>query len=297
MINSDGSVDCRSGNISYFTTSKFLADQIQQLCLHIGLCANIKINDNRERSFGDRVVYVVGIISRELKPEINKFKDHVGKSYWVDDWEGEVVCAQVPNNTLYVRRNGKPVWCGNSVLEHCNFNFAIWAVSRSLTHELVRHRVGFSYSQISQRYVDSSNTAFVVPPAIQELEKNKATVYQKWLDHMVASQDLYSELTEVLSEMYQDIDDKTEKRKKARQAARSVLPNATETKIFVTCNGRAVRHFIEMRANPAADLEIRMLAVDMFKIMEKEFPLIVYGMKVITLEDGTFGIESSHRKV
>jgi len=184
-----------------------------------------------------------------------------------------------------------------SVLEHCNFNFILWGISRSCSHEIVRHRAGFAYSQISQRYVDSSDTAFVVPPAIQAIENTRATVYQKWLDHMIASQDLYSELTDVLSETYRDIDNKTEKRKKARQAARSVLPNATETKIFVTCNGRAVRHFIEMRANPAADLEIRMLAVAMFKIMEKEFPLIVHGMTLVNLDDGTVGVESSHRKV
>jgi len=53
-----------------------------------------------------------------------------------------------------------------SVLEHANYSLLIEGVSRSLTHELVRHRAGFAYSQLSQRYVDESEASFVVPPAI-----------------------------------------------------------------------------------------------------------------------------------
>jgi len=181
-------------------------------------------------------------------------------------------------------------------IEHANFNFMVWGVSRTLTHELVRHRIA-SYSQLSQRYVDSSDCAFVVPPGIQEIKDTKPHIYDVWLKHCQDSQELYKTLTAELSEMYQDIESKLERRKKARQAARSVLPNATETKIFITCNGRALRHFCEMRANPAADLEIRKLAVAMFDIMSERFPLIVHGMKKVELEDGTFGVESEFRKV
>src|ERR1700712_567319 len=53
-----------------------------------------------------------------------------------------------------------------SVLEHANYSLLLEGVSRSLTHELVRHRAGFSFSQLSQRYVDESQAAFVVPPAM-----------------------------------------------------------------------------------------------------------------------------------
>ena len=168
-----------------------------------------------------------------------------------------------------------------SVLEHIQFNFEIWNISRSCSHELVRHRAGFAYSQISQRYVDSSNVSFIVPPAIQELEKVDPDSYRDWIEHCEKSRQLYEKLTGKLSDMYSEIDSKLERRKKARQAARSVLPNATETKIFTSINGRAVRHFIEMRASEAADLEIRLLAVKIFRIMETKFPLVVHGMKVV----------------
>jgi thymidylate synthase (FAD) len=54
-----------------------------------------------------------------------------------------------------------------SVLEHAVYVLLIEGISRSCSHELVRHRAGFGYSQISQRYVDESHAAFVMPPAIQ----------------------------------------------------------------------------------------------------------------------------------
>lgn len=184
-----------------------------------------------------------------------------------------------------------------SVLEHVQFNFEIWGISRSCSHEIVRHRAGFAYSQISQRYVDSSNVRFVIPPGIQELAKTNKGLYEQWMHHCEISRVLYENLTSGLAELYKDLDNPTERRKKARQAARSVLPNATETKIMMSANGRAVRHFIEMRASAAADLEIRILAVKLFQIMERQFPLIVYGMKMITLSDGTKAVESQFRKV
>lgn len=181
-------------------------------------------------------------------------------------------------------------------LEHANFNFIMWNISRSLTHELVRHRLA-SYSQLSQRYVDSSSVAFVVPPAIQELGKSSPEAYRMWIEHCERSRQVYEELTSKLSEMYKDIESPTERRKKARQAARSVLPNATETKIFVTMNARAVRHLIELRANSAADVEIRSLAMKVFRILQDKAPLFVHGIQSVKLEDGTEAVESTHRRV
>lgn len=182
-------------------------------------------------------------------------------------------------------------------IEHATFNFIVWNVSRSLTHELVRHRIGISYSQLSQRYVDSSDVSFIVPPAIQELAKIDPEAYRMWVEHCERSRQLYEELTTKLSDMYKDIESGLERRKKARQAARSVLPNATETKMFVTMNARAIRHFIELRANPAADVEIRKLAVKVCRILQDKAPLFAYGFGIVKLEDETEGVESSYRRV
>jgi len=296
LIESDGSRGLHQ--TSFDTTSQKLADQFQQLCLHIGLAANICYKYSgaqRKSSFGDKTLIRLSVIKKELKPEVNKYVGCVGRTSWIDNWEGQVYCVEVPNHTLYVRRNGKPVWCGNSCIEHATFNFAIWNISRSCSHELVRHRIA-SYSELSQRYVDSSDVAFIVPPAIQELAKTDEEAYRAWVEHCERSRQLYEELTGKLSEMYGDIESKLERRKKARQAARSVLPNATETRIVVSMNARAVRHLIELRANPAADVEIRALAVKVYRILQDKAPLFAHGLGIVRLPDGTEGVESAYKR-
>jgi thymidylate synthase (FAD) len=104
-------------------------------------------------------------------------------------------------------------------------------------------------------------------------------------------------LTEKLLDKFQEEPDKTLRRKMARQAARSVLPNATETKIFVTGNARALRHFIEMRGSRHAEVEIRKLAVKVLQIMQREAPHIFGDYQLIPLPDGTQEAVTSHRKV
>src|SRR5215208_2642364 len=131
-----------------------------------------------------------------------------------------------------------------SVLEHSNYSLLAEGVSRSLTHELVRHRAGFAYSQLSQRYVDESNASFVVPPAII----GEAALEQKWREQVEGAQSTYVALVEQLMERYGWVADRVHRRKMAREAARAVLPNATETKIVVTANARAWRTMLELRA-------------------------------------------------
>lgn len=133
-----------------------------------------------------------------------------------------------------------------SVLEHGSVTFYIAEVSRSLTHELVRHR-HLSFSQLSQRFVDSSDVDFVIPPGstkdevemLDFITREAVCIYEKIVAIRLAG---------------------GATRKEARQAARAVLPNATETRIVVTGNIRAWREVIEKRNDPGADVEIRELA-------------------------------------
>lgn len=155
-----------------------------------------------------------------------------------------------------------------SVLEHANYSLLIEGVSRSLTHELVRHRAGMAYSQLSQRYVDESDTAFVMPPSIQAMRD----VHQhRWRTNMQEARDAYVERVAELMESL-DIEDGTLRRKRAREAARSVLPNATETKIVATGNVRAWRHIIALRGHISADMEIRQLAEELLHQLKAEAP-------------------------
>lgn len=180
-----------------------------------------------------------------------------------------------------------------SVLEHAVFNLLFTGVSRSLTHELVRHRAGFGFSQLSQRFVDESKCSFVEPEVIAR----DPELHRLWLSSVQASQVAYRALADRLTEKFKDIDDRTLRRKKAREAARSVLPNATETKIFVTANARALRHFIEMRGDTAADVEIRRLAVAVCKLMQREAPNLFGDYSLVDLADGGQAVTTDFRKV
>ena len=176
-----------------------------------------------------------------------------------------------------------------SVFEHVNYGFVITGVSRSLTHELVRHRAGFAYSQRSQRYVDESESSFVIPPALAREVVENGEARKLFEEAMRLASSKYKELLVALEktitkEMFSNWRDR---RKAVRQAARSVLPNATETKIFVTANVRAWRHFIEMRAAPFADWEIRHLAIIVLEVLQKEAPLLFGDFTVEDLPDGT----------
>ena len=186
-----------------------------------------------------------------------------------------------------------------SVFEHVNYGFVFTGVSRSLTHELVRHRAGFAYSQRSQRYVDESDGSFVLPPALLHGKAESDEVESILRNAMESASASYEELAVALEkslprEMFESNRDR---RKAVRQTARSVLPNATETKIFVTANVRAWRHFIEMRAASFADWEIRHLAIAVLEILQREAPLLFEDFSISDLPDGTKVATPEYSKV
>ena len=169
-----------------------------------------------------------------------------------------------------------------SVLEHGSVTFYITGISRSLTHELIRHR-HFSYSQLSQRYVPEKDASFVEPEVIA----NDPELHEKFLAAAQASVEAYTELLAGLEEKFADVPSATLRRKQARQAARAVLPNATETRIVVTGNYRAWRHFVAMRATEHADVEIRSLAVECLRELHKVAGNVFADFTISTLPDGT----------
>jgi thymidylate synthase (FAD) len=151
-----------------------------------------------------------------------------------------------------------------SVLEHAVYVLLVEGISRSCSHELVRHRAGFGYSQLSQRYVDESHAAFVVPPAIL----GEPALEADWERQVSEAQAAYVRAVEALMERYAWVEDKVHRRKMSREAARSVLPNATETKIVVSANVRAWRTMLELRCGEGAELEIRRMAIAVLRVLQ-----------------------------
>ena len=180
-----------------------------------------------------------------------------------------------------------------SVLEHANYSLLLEGVSRSLTHELVRHRAGFAYSQLSQRYVDESEANFVMPPAIIGDEVLEAS----WKEQMDAAQKSYVALVESLMQRYAWVGDKIHRRKMAREAARGVLPNSTETKIVVTGNARAWRTMLELRSSEGAELEIRRCAVEIVRILQREAPGFFSDFEIYQAADRLDAARISYHKV
>jgi len=150
-----------------------------------------------------------------------------------------------------------------SPIEHVNFTFGIEGVSRSLTHQLVRHRHA-SYSQKSQRYVTEGQFEYVIPP---EIEKDNR-LRMAYENHMIDTQQTYDWLVEGL------MSNNGGNEKQAIEDARYVLPNACETKIICTMNAREVLHFFKQRCCNRAQWEIRELATQMLKLVRDVAPII-----------------------
>ncbi|MFY2858906.1 FAD-dependent thymidylate synthase, partial [Mycobacterium sp. THU-M104] len=169
-----------------------------------------------------------------------------------------------------------------SVLEHASVSFYITGISRSCTHELIRHR-HFSYSQLSQRYVPEGDSRVVVPPGLED----DPELRQLLTDAADANRAAYARLLAGLEATFSDQPNAVLRRKQARQAARAVLPNATETRIVVTGNYRAWRHFVAQRASEHADVEIRRLAIACLRLLAGVAPAVFADFEISTLADGT----------
>jgi thymidylate synthase (FAD) len=256
------------------------------------------------RVLRDPAVYVVG---RQIVDEtaLDRFLADHGVAWETDTEVAGEHLAEIAGRLCYMsfarpRPGGNRTYLDHilqvghgSVLEHAAWNLIFCGVSRSLTHELVRHRSGFGYSQLSQRYVDESIAEYVEPDCIAD----DSELHALWLDAISQVHEAYVQLVAKLADRFKEEPDRTLRRKLARQAARSVLPNATETKIFVTANARALRHFIEMRASRHAEVEIRKLAVAVLRIMKEEAPNLFHDYELTPLPDGTFEATTPHRKV
>lgn len=153
-----------------------------------------------------------------------------------------------------------------SVLEHGSVTFYIEGVSRNLTHELIRHR-HLSYSELSQRFINMEEAKVVVPPALGESfrymnnEKKRPILF-----------DLPKQTKEIYNEFFERLTKEGKTRKQAREAARSVLPGGTETRIVVTGNHRAWRDMLYKRYSVHADAEIRELATLLLEELRKIAP-------------------------
>ena len=165
-----------------------------------------------------------------------------------------------------------------SPIEHVSFTFAVEGVSRTLTHQLVRHRMA-SFSQQSQRYVKLDQFEYIIPPSIEKNEKAKGV----FIKAMQEDQQYYGEIVDILYRenlellITQGRDEKTAKsaaEKKSIEDARYIFPNACETKIVFTMNARSLFNFFKHRCCNRAQWEIRTMAIEMLKLVRDVAPIL-----------------------
>ena len=164
-----------------------------------------------------------------------------------------------------------------SVLEHANWTFVLDGVSRAFTHQLVRHRIGFSFSQLSQQYHDESG-AHVVPPEGLDGETKKI-----WETATSEAIEAYRRIVE-LTGANDAINPETKRR--LRSEARSLLPNAVETTIAVTANARSIRHFLKLRGSLVGDIEMRRVSAAIYHMVVGDALALFSDFEVIGHSDG-----------
>jgi thymidylate synthase (FAD) len=173
-----------------------------------------------------------------------------------------------------------------SVLEHATFTLLADGISRSLSHQLVRHRVGFSYSQLSQQYHDESGASFVEPEGLDEDPSLRAR-WERWRQESLA---LYADLQRdpALQPGGKSGVSTKEQSRRRRARARLVLPNATATSLVITGNTRAWRHVLCTRGNIVGDLEMRAYCIDAYRLLSQAAPNLFLGFELAEDELGLF---------
>ena len=171
-----------------------------------------------------------------------------------------------------------------SVLEHAVWSFALVGISRAFTHQLVRHRVGFAFSQLSQQYHDESEARFVRPHGIDQVPEAASA----WDHAMRDGRAAYRKILDALEQTNRFVPpaERREARRALRSAARSVLPNATETAIVVTANARALRHFFMVRGGIVGDAEMRYVGAALLDLVGPEAPAVFADFSIEFPGDG-----------
>lgn len=167
-----------------------------------------------------------------------------------------------------------------SVLEHAAWSFLLIGVSRGFSHQMVRHRVGFAFSQLSQQYHDESEATAIVP----EIVRRFPAAAERWHELMAANRRTYSELLDLLAATPADLPPR-ERTRLIRSAARGALPAATETKLAFSANARALRHFLKSRGTIEGDEEMRLVCAAILRVMVGEAPSLFTDFRLERLAD------------
>ncbi len=251
-LRGDGNVHKNNGHEVLYTCSLDAANQWQQILSYLGKASIIRIDDRRgtSRIYKDKEIKNINLsyIISVSRKSVTMVKKHHHKEM---QYKGKVYCPETEDGLVFVRYDKLPLWSGN-------------------THELVRHRAGMAYSQVSQRYVDGSKLRFVERPEFQE----STLLHNEFEVRVDDCAEEYKKIAWTLNGHNTKKPLTTDEKKKVNQVARAVLPNETEAPIIVTGNIRAWRHILEMRGSPHAEKEVRNLSLKLYDCLVDQEPIL-----------------------
>ena len=275
----DGSVS-PLGKVTASTISTTLVNDLQELALKTGnAMVQQTILEDRTTSFGTRPLHRLTFYrERNSQPRIGWTQEARERQVRTVEYHGEVHCVTVPNGVLYVRRNGKPMWSGNSPFEHGMLTFRISAPI-FVWREFMRHRIGFSYNEESGRY-KKLEPKFYVPGISRPLvQVGKPGAYSFVQGSDSQYEETLSDLGVAYCTSWQSYSNMLENGV-AKEVARACLPVATYSTAYVTCNPRSLMSFLSLRTKEPDSTfpsypqhEIEMVARQMEEIFAEEFPM------------------------
>jgi thymidylate synthase (FAD) len=159
-----------------------------------------------------------------------------------------------------------------SVLEHANYTFVLWDVSRVMTHELVRHRAGSAFSQESLRFVRLNDIGFRIPESLEPMRERIVHIVETLEEFQIAAAEEFG-LDEEGIPFHQ--------KKEITSAMRRLAPEGLSTMIIWTANVRTLRHTIAARTDPGAEEELRLVFNKIGTIMKQEAPLLFGDFEVV----------------
>jgi thymidylate synthase (FAD) len=259
---SDGTVQPRPGadREVFSTTSRELADSVQVLALKLGRSASVRPHKVRpgDGHYGRKPRWRVTVYApRNTSPALCRTRADASSHMGVEQYDGLIHCVQVPNGTLYVRRNGYPIWSGNTPFEHNAFRFHIRAPI-FVAREWFRHRVG-SFNEFSMRYARATDEFYIPEPEDVRSQVGKPGAYS----FEPVADDVAEATREELRGVYEAAYAAYERLVElgvARELARSVLPVGAYTEFYWTVNARALMNFLSLRNSETAQREIRRYA-------------------------------------